>query len=53
MLLLKGFFLSLRRSGFRQFHNLAPKMENELSLILSLDLLTYKLTASENLALYV
>ena len=28
-------------------------MENELSWILSLDLLTYKLPASENLVLYV
>ena len=53
ILFLKGCFLSLRRSGFKQFYNLAPKMENELSWILSLDLLIYKLPASENLVLYV
>ena len=45
----ENFFLSLRRSVFRQFHYLARKMEKELSRILSLDLLTYKLPASENL----
>ena len=28
---LKGFFLRLHNSGFKQFHNLAPKIENELS----------------------
>ena len=44
---LEGFFLSLRKSGFRQFHSLAPKTESELSRILSLDLLTYKLPTSE------
>ena len=49
ILFFSGFFLSLRRSGFRQFHNSAPNMENELSWILSLYLLTYKLPASENL----
>ena len=51
-MLLKGFFLSLRYSGLKQFHNLAPKTENVLGRIVSLDLLTYKLPASENLVFY-